>query len=376
MEFKAFRCGTTTALALRDSSQDSWVLYHGSNFGVYLHGEELSLGGHVHDRRNARELFAALPDICKDLNSQRVSYKHRHIVLSVNSELAVPADFDTKRDMYRARFETPDEFTYHIYIVDQSLGATSKELVEFDGHVGITLCGSLRLVADPSVFERRATLYPKAKFLWHNDEAPTEIKSVCLDRIRSGPAEFDGDRTVSYHDQFRVLIWTNSVLEGIETYDDIVTREPVFKTVHVEEVSVINSRLAAVAMLGELIRLQDSVSALQEEIGPVMSSLDDIERLYSSNEEVSKSTRLIRSFLRQEKIRIQSAYEALLREFKVFESDEASYELLALKNIMPDLKSLIKVPRKESSTPSCSPRMFSCPPPERRLAFRDLVDDL
>lgn len=373
MEFKAFRCGATTALALRDSSQDSWVLYYGSNFGVYLHGEELNVSSHVHDRKNARELFAALPDICKDLNTQRVSYKHRHIVLGINSELAVPADFDTKRDLYRARFESPEEFTYHIYIVDQSLGATSKALVEFDGHVGITVCGPLR---DPSVFERRVTLYPKAKFLWQNNEAPVEIKSVCLDRIRSGPTEFDADRTISYHDQFRVLIWTNSTLEGIETYDDIVTREPVLKTVHVEEVSVLDSRLAAVAMLGELIRLQDGVSALQEEIGPVMSSLDDIERLYSSNEEVSKSTRLIRSFLRQEKIRIQSAYEALLREFKVHEADEASYELLALKNIMPDLKSLITVTRKDSSTPSCSPRMFSCPPPQRRLAFRDLVDDL
>lgn len=373
MEFKAFRCGATTALALRDLSQDSWVLYHGAHFGMYLRGEELSLGSHVHDRKNAREIFAALPDICKDLNTQRVSYKHRHIVLGLNSELAVPADFDRKRDLYRDRFETPDEFAYHIYIVDQSLGATSKQLLVFDGHVGITVCGSLR---DPSIFERRVTLYPKAKFLWHNDEAPAEIKSMCLDRIRSGPTDFDVDRTVTYHDQFRVLIWTNGVLDGIETYDDIVTREPVVKRVHVEEVTVLDSRLAAVAMLGELIRLQNSVNALQEEIGPVMSSLDDIERLYSSNEDVSKSTRLIRGFLRQEKIRIQSAYEALLREFKVHESDEPSYELLALKNIMPDLKSLITVTRKDSSTPPCSPRMFSCPPPQRRLAFRDLADDL
>jgi hypothetical protein len=300
-----------------------------------------------------------------------VSYRTRRIVLNLNIDVAIPEDFDSKRDKFIARFSSDTDKMYYIYIVDSSLEGSERVL--FAGSsVLVYLCGTLR---NPSSFQRTVTLYPKAEFIWKDGKAPPELKSVCLGGSRASmPTEFDPDSTITYHDQFRVLIWTDAELEGVRTYDDIITHDPIVKTVSFDDVTVLDSRTAAIAMLGELIRLQSRVHALQDEIGPVMSSLDDIDRLYQSNDEVSSATRVIRTFLRQEKIRIQSAYEALLRQFKPVEDSDA-YEVLALKNIMSDLKSFISTKKSETGL-AASPRMFSCPPQNRRLAFRDLTDDL
>lgn len=306
-----FRCGSSTALALRHRQSDitPWTLVHSLNekpksVESSIHADQLVHYANRVLMADGTEFLGDLPEVMRELDKQRVKYLNRVIFVMDNStdcpELA-PEDVSA----FTRRFDGL-AMRYTVYWIRED----ARISIEHE-HVKIISCS---FDAIPKDLRRRSIVVPAyTRLYWKDGKKPDVV--LCTDLGGSAPrprpirsvTDDDvfslGEHT--YHDQYRVLIWSGAELDRVEYYTNWLTRTVTTKPVLIHDVSIdrpFRHRTAGVAICSEIIRLQNHTNSI-DDIGSVKSALDSIDQiaLRRSNRSVLDATDMIRRFLSDDK---------------------------------------------------------------------------
>jgi hypothetical protein len=385
-----YKCGATTALALRhvQSFSTPWTLIHtiGPSRSPFVYddrlfAEQLSTFVQRPLMADMIELLGDLPDVLKSLDAQRVNYRKRVLFLIDNS--AAGLEFPTKDvPAFSARFAGL-QMHYTIYWIHNASNVCCTEDLEIEtDHVRIKYCLFDEV---PKDLRKRSMVLPAySKFHWKDNKRPESLLYTDLSNVshstssKPKPVKLlgrDDDLDMPehcYHDQYRVLVWSDAELDRIEYFDNWLTRTTslkpfVIKAIDIEDPVVVRHRTAAVAVCSEIIRLQNHTSAI-DDIGSVVEALDRIDDIATRRgaTRVLEALTLIRECLQEDKTSGEVSLENLRGYWTRMNSSisDPDYEAASLSLIWSALNSWV-ITHSEARLATEMGRAFTVGSPRR-----------